>query len=225
MGVLELLANLGLPSAFVGIVATAWLFRNTHAKASGWALALGLVFFCSFGVIQLVDYVRNRGITVEVKPDDAYAIDENGPVRLDIVVTKSDKTLVTKTLEEIPSDRFHSRLRDLGWTPGEENLVAERRTAQFWSTNRIHAGQVQRLGATEFGVLRIRAVQFTANGKAVVTLELAGHQDPLPNEVTIENKSLDVQSFVGIPEFYVAVREADFQTDLPWAAFNVFTVH
>ena len=63
-----------------------------------------------------------------------------------------------------------------------------------------------------------------AAGKAVVTLELDGHGTPIPRSVSIPNKGIDVQSFVQAAEFYIGVREADFQTETPWAAFNVFTI-
>ena len=54
-----------------------------------------------------------------------------------------------------------------------------------------------------------------------MTLELDGHGTPIPAFVSIPNKGIDVQSFVQAAEFYIGVREADLQTENPWAAFNV----
>ena len=60
--------------------------------------------------------------------------------------------------------------------------------------------------------------------RQLVTLELDGHGIPSPSSVSIPNKGYDVQSFQQATEFYIFVREANFQTENPWAAFTVFTV-
>jgi hypothetical protein len=40
--------------------------------------------------------------------------------------------------------------------------------------------------------------------------------------VKIGNKNLDIQSFQDKGDFVIAEREADYKTDLPWAAFTIY---
>ncbi|MGH8678192.1 MAG: hypothetical protein ACREUQ_07575, partial [Burkholderiales bacterium] len=116
------------------------------------------------------------------------------------------------------------RLLDVGWRPATECDDAEAGDPKFWSTHRVYLGREHNLGKTRYGVLKLNAKRFTGEGKAVVTLSLEGHEAPLPKDVAIANKGLGVQSFADVPEFYIAVREADFTVDPPWAAFSVFSI-
>ncbi len=118
------------------------------------------------------------------------------------------------------------RLRDAGWRPAEECTSASNESnnfSRFWQTNRVYAGRVCSLGSSPYGTLKIRADSFGSDGKAIVTLILGGHGQPIPSNVAIPNKGLNIQSFSDVPEFYIAVREADFTDENPWAAFIVFS--
>ncbi|MFX0203266.1 MAG: hypothetical protein ACFFCW_44750 [Candidatus Hodarchaeota archaeon] len=251
MQILELLADLGLPSACVGTVIIAIIFKRTHAKISTWAAVIALVLMVIFAVIQFVEVFRGSDVSIGVKPAGASAFTASGhPVNLEISVTRKDKVLATRIIEKLSESTYQTRplvvnmeatgltvsygdyqigllafdrIRTVGWRPAEE--CAESGSPHYWYTNRVHAGQTLRLGETDYGTLKICAISFTESGEAKVALELAGHGEPIPAEVVIRNKGLGVQSFLGIPEFYIAVREADFTTDHPWAAFSVFSLH
>ena len=251
MRMFELLVGLGLPSACVAMVIIAWLFKTEHARISAAAawVAVGLV--AVFGVIQLVDVTRGK-VSIDIHPKDAMAFTPAGhPVELEISVSRGSQILEKGRVEALPESRLRARplaldraddglavthdgyrigllqnqrLRDIGWLPAEDCTGPESAEPRFWHTRRVHAGQTHRLGETRFGILTITAAQFTADGRAVVTLKLAGRNEPIPREVLVENKGLDIQSFAEVPEFYIAVREADFTGDAPWAAFSVFSM-
>lgn len=219
---LDLLANLGLPSAFVAMVVIALIFRKTHAKVSVAAAVMAVGLVGVFGVTQLVESASGKDIQIHVSADDVYALAAGGPTDLVITASRGNSAPVQLKLGKPSMERFNDRLKDLGWTLASDCAPQATGTPSSWSTNRVFAGQTQRLGLTKYGMLRIRAEHFLKTGEAVVTLILDGHESPIPNRLRIRNKGLGVQSFQEIPEFYVAVREADFKTTPQWAAFNVF---
>jgi hypothetical protein len=251
---LELLVNLGLPSAIVGMVLIAVIFKRTHAKISAWAASIAVGLGGLFGAVQLVDIITGKDVTIRVEPSDAQAFTASGrPVELEIDAMRGAKVVATRRLEKLSERSYrsrplvlgqleglflgveyqdfqlgvldHQRLRDAGWHLAADcgNLRGE--TAgepKFWHTNRVHAGETYNLGSSQYGIVKIKARSFTRDGTALVTLTLGGHGQPRPAEVEIPNKGLEVQSFAEVPEFYIALREADFKTRNPWAAFSVF---
>lgn len=219
---IEQLASLGLPSAFVGMVLIALIFKPTHQKVSTVAAIMAVFLVGVYSFIQLSEAWSGEDLTISVLPDGAQAFDSTGPIALDIAVSRGDTSLTAISIAQPSADNFDNSLRNLGWKPAVECL-APTRLPSFWSTNRVHAGQTQRVGQTDFGLLRIGAQQFTDKGEAVVALELLGSDLPVPDQLAIKNKGIGVQSFQGLPEFFVAVREADFQATPPWAAFTIFT--
>ena len=223
MTTLELFTKLGLPSAVAGMVLVALLFKSKHPTEARWAAVTAVILMGVFGAVQLFDYVSGEDIAIKVNPDGVYALSPQGPSALTVSATQGSSTQTMKIAK--PSQTgFEARLRDLGWKPATECATPSESTPRFWSTNRVYVGQTQRLGQTRFGMLKIHAEKYSASGDAAITLILDGHKAPIPNLLEIKNKGLDVQSFEEVPEFYVAVREADFQADPPWAAFSVFSM-
>ncbi len=252
MDMLKLLVSLGLPAAFVGMVVIALVLKSINKTVSTWAawIAVGLV--AVFGIGELVNALRGADITLKVEPSSIYAFTPEGqPVDLRITATRRTSVVasmnVPKQAEDVYASRplslestekgllvkhqgnpvgvlTRDRLRDMGWRPSEEMEPVSEVEAKYWYTNRVHAGQTQRLGESRYGVLSIHAKGFTSSGEAVVTLILEGHEGPLPSVLKVRNKSLGTQSYSGIPEFYIALREADFAADPPWAAFSVFSI-
>ena len=222
MPTLELLAGLGLPSAAVGLILLGWILKVSHPKSSTCSFITGLAFLVTFGAIQLYQLVTGADVIISDPPPNAFVLDSGGPVQLDITVSRGDEILATKTIPALSSTNFDRTLRNMEWTPAAESTTTI--APRSWSTNQVRAGGSYSFGQTNYGLLRIRADQFTSAGEAVVTLELDGHGIPSPSSVSIPNKGYDVQSFQQATEFYIFVREADFQTENPWAAFTVFTV-
>ncbi len=248
---LELLVSLGLPSATIAMVLIALLFKRDHSKIAAWAgwAAVGLV--AVIGIGQLVQIWRGD-VTIEMSPNDAVALDNSGrPVELEITVRRAGRILETITLKTIADDRYETRslavtgnedrlsvlyenqpigvlrrerLTDVGWRPAAECGSPGAGDPRFWSTHRVFVGREHNLGTTRYGILRLQAKRFTQDGKAVVALSLEGHDAPIPKDVPIANKGLGIQSFANVPDFYIAVREADFTVDPPWAAFSVFSI-
>ena len=224
MSTLDLLVGLGLPSAAVGLILLGWLLKGSHPKISTLSLIIGIVFLTPFGGIQLYQLVTGEDVNLSLRPQpqDVFVLDPSGPVQLDITASRGDDTLATQTIPALSRSVLDTRLRNMGWTQATEDTTTT--APRFWSTNRVSVGASYNFGPTNYGLLRIRVDQFTSAGEAVVTLELDGHGTPIPASVSIPNKGIDVQSFVQAAEFYIGVREADFQTENPWAAFNVFTI-
>ena len=224
MFTLDLLVGLGLPSAAVGLILLGWLLKGSHPKISTSSLIIGFAFLTTFGVVQLYQMVTGQDVNISVTPppQDVFVLNSSGPVQLDISASRGDDTLATQTIPALSRSVFDTRLRNMGWTQATEDTTTT--VPRFWSTNRVSAGASYNFGPTNYGLLRIRVDQFTGTGEAVVTLELDGHGTPIPQSVSIPNKGIDVQSFVQAAEFYIGVREADFQAENPWAAFNVFTI-
>ena len=219
----ELLAKLGLPSAFVGMVLIAVIFKSTHRRVSAWAAVVAVCLVGVYGVIQLAEALSGGDIDITVSPIDAHAFTDSGRVALVISVSRNGSILKTAKIDQPSKANFENRLRNLGYYKSSaECTVPAGGTPAFWSTNRIYAGQTQRLGPTEYGLLRINAKQFTGTGETVVALELADRGQPVPQQVAIRNKGLEVQSFSEAADFFIAVREADFTADPAWAAFVVF---
>ncbi len=219
---IEQLTDLGLPSGFVGMVLIAVIFRKIHQRVALVAAIMAVLLVGIYGTIQLIEAWSGEDIQVAVSPVGALAFDRTGPISLDIVVSRGDTRLATTSVAQPSADLFDNNLRNIGWKPAAECLEPAR-IPSLWSTNRVYAGQTQRVGQTDFGLLFIDAQQFTATGEAVVALELRGSVAPIPEQLAIRNKGIGVQSFPELPEFFVAVREADFQASPPWAAFTIFT--
>lgn len=220
---IELLTQLGLPSAFVGMVLIALIFKQSHPQVSVAAAVMAVVLVGVFGFVQLAEGVSGKDIGIQVSPEGVYAVSADGPTALSISASRG-KAVQTYAIEKPSKDGFETRLHNLGWKLATECATQTETTPHFWSTNRVHAGQTQKLGSSKYGLLKLYAERFTGDGDAVVTLILDGQGAPLPKRIEIRNKGLAVQSFEEIPEFYVAVREADFQASPPWAAFNVFSL-
>lgn len=248
---LDILVSLGLPSAIVAMVLIALIFKRDHAKIStsaGWS-AIGLVGILGIG--QVVEIWRGQ-VSIDIAPSNVYAFDDIGhPVEVAITAERAGSTLESVTIKEIPDSQYadrslalgpgddgltvmyhdqpigklnRRRLVDVGWQPGAECNNGDAGDPKFWSTHRVYVGRPHHLGNTRYGALKLIAKSFTGDGKAVVTLGLEGHESPIPNALAIANKGLGIQSFSAVPEFYIAVREADFTVDPPWAAFNVFSI-
>lgn len=250
-GLLNLLVGLGLPSAIVAMVLIALVFRRDHKKLSVVAAAVAVALGTLLGVIQLADYVRGD-LEIQTSPADATAVMADGkPIDFDISVLRGGRVVKTQQIPQravteleqraLGLDHLDSafrvsyagsplgrigddRVRDLGWRPVAECRETEAGAPQFWSTYRVYVGREHRLGQTADGVLRLQAKRFTADGHAVLTLRLDGHDAPDPPEVSIPNKGLSTQTFPGVGDFYIAVREADFTGPQPWAAFSVFAI-
>lgn len=257
MSTLQFLVNLGLPSAFVGMVLIAILFKRSHGTISAWAASIAVGLVGLFGLIQLVDVLRGKDVIVQFEPADVQGFTPSGrPVDLKIEARRGSRVLNVRRVEKLSERAYKSRplslgepqgavyaveyqdfqlgvlnqqrLRDAGWQPAEECARSAEEiagTPRFWHTSRVHAGDTYKLGPSQYGAVQISARSFTSDGKALVTLALGGHGLPRPTEVAIANKGLDVQSFAEVPEFYIAVREADFESRNPWAAFSVFARH
>jgi hypothetical protein len=223
MNPVTLFAQLGLPSAFVGMVLIAVIFKKTHQRVSAGAAVMAVCLVGVYGVIQLTDALSGRDIDIEVSPPEPYVFNGSGPVALEVSVRRGKEILKTKKIDPLSDDNFGNKLRVLGWSkPSAEGTMQESSTPQFWSTNRVYPQRPETLGVTGIGKLMIRAIRFSEAGEAVVTLELADKSQPQPPQLTIKNKGLDVQSFQGKGDFYIAVTGADFTANSKWATFSVF---
>lgn len=250
MSFAEMFVNLGLPSGFVAMVLIALIFRKAHPTTGKWAARLAILLGMSLAGFEFWEIFLGTDADLKLMPQNVRAFTYSGrPTDLDISIVRKSKSVKTIKIEKVSETVFQSRslavksdvasfrvehqgyqigilnhrhLRDVGWLPSEECPNVKTSKAGHWYTNRVHVGQSSRLGMTPYGVLTIRATKFTADGDAVVSLSLLGHSDPIPNELKIRNKAVDVQSFPGLPVFYIAVREANFQTGNPWVAFTVF---
>ena len=249
---LELLVSVGLPTAVVAMVLIALVFKKDHSRIATWAGWAAVALVAVFGIGQLVEIWRGK-VQVEVVPKDASGFDSAGrPVDLEVRVRRGGRDLDSVTIPGMSQSLYEQRslsaarsdsglavvfqqqpigvlrrerLLDVGWHPATECGGAEIGDPKFWFTHRVYAGREHSLGATRYGMLKLRAIRFTQDGKAIVSLRLEGHETPIPMEIAIANKGLGIQSFADVPEFYIAVREADFTVDPPWAAFSVFSIH
>jgi hypothetical protein len=221
---LSLFAQLGLPSAFIGMVLIALIFKKTHARVSAGAAVIAVFLVAVFGLIQLMEANSGGDIALDVSPEEAYAFNASGPAAIEVAMKKGTTVLKTFRILDRPSDgNFGDRLKDLGWRKAlAEDKEQKSGAPQFWSTRRVYVNKPQKLGQTEGGLLKIKAMQYTKDGEAVVTLELADKSQPIQPSLTIKNKGLGVQSFPDAGDFYIAVREADFTDPTPWAAFTIF---
>ncbi|MBU0544821.1 MAG: hypothetical protein KKH97_05755 [Proteobacteria bacterium] len=220
---LSLFAQLGLPSAFIGMVLIAIIFKKTHTRVSAGAAVMAVILVAVYGLIQLKETHFGDDIALEVYPQEAYSFNASGPVTLKVSVRRGKVILKTLQIDQPSDDNFGDRLKNLGWRKTlAESTEQKSSTPQFWSTNRVYVGRPQTLGLTEGGLLKITAMQFTGAGEAVVTLELADKSQPIPTKLTIRNKGLEVQSFPEKGDFFIAVREADFTAPTPWASFAIF---
>ncbi|NIM22926.1 MAG: hypothetical protein GTN51_01475, partial [Armatimonadetes bacterium] len=148
MSTLELLAGLGLPSAFTGMVLVALVFRRAHAKISTWAACFAVALVGLYGVIQLAEALRGSDVQVRVDPQDARAFNSPGcPVDLEISVVRRGKILTKREIGKQSEAAYQSRpltvdarkdalavkyggyrigeldhecLRKIGWQPAEE---------------------------------------------------------------------------------------------------------
>lgn len=216
-------AQLGLPSAFIGMFAIALFFKKNHPQVATAAAVITIFLVAVFGIWQLRESFYGRDITIDVSPPEAYAFNASGPIALDVSVRRGEALLTSSQISKPSLENIKDRLKDLGWRqPSAEKMVLESPKPEIWSTNRVYAGRSATLGQTEAGLLKISAMKFTGDGEAVVTLELADKSDPIPPQIRIRNKGLEVQSFPDKGEYYIAVRAADFTTSEPWATFSVF---
>ena len=108
-------------------------------------------------------------------------------------------------------------LRNTGWRPAAE--TRESTDPLFWYTYKVFIGQKQFLGESEYGRLSVEL--YKISDKAEVGLQLEGHDDPIPKTISVPNKRVGKQDFPGLPTFYIAVREANFEEG--WVAFSIFT--
>ncbi|GAH48392.1 unnamed protein product, partial [marine sediment metagenome] len=108
-------------------------------------------------------------------------------------------------------------LRNTGWRPAAE--TRESTDPLFWYTYKVFIGQKQFLGDSEYGRLSVKL--YKISDKAEVGLQLEGHDDPIPKTISVPNKRVGKQDFPGLPTFYIAVREANFEEG--WVAFSIFT--
>ena len=97
MPTLELLAGLGLPSAFVAMVLIALIFRTAHPKISAWAGVLAVVSVGAYAVIQLAEAATCSDVSIQIDPPDVCAFSQTGhPVDLSITVLREAKPLKTR---------------------------------------------------------------------------------------------------------------------------------
>lgn len=245
---LEIFSNIGLPSAIVGGVIIALIFRQSHPKIST-ASVIGSIFLIfTLGLVQLFAELSEQHVSIQLSPQQAYAFTADGrPTTLDISVNRNGKVAAHRVLQSFPVEELNQRtlsissatedfavkyqgntlgilsqdaLRKLNWEP-QNNAGSDPR---FWYTNRVFVGQTLTLGNSKYGILKIRTYRFNAEGEAEVSLVLEGYANPIPKRIRVKNKQLAVQTFAGLPEFYIAVREADFKAEEPWAAFNIFSI-
>lgn len=245
MTALELLTNIGLPSAIVGLVIIAFIFRYQYKRLVKAALIIALVLAALIGLAQVIYHFN---IKVDREPENAYAMTTKGePVDLKIDVRVGDKILKSETIARPDKSEYEGRslkiidnnLKDeyfvIGYygnqvgyiyydelhNQGWRKVNGTPGTPKFWSTYRIYAGQSQELEGCEYGRL---AIKFYAvnEGKAEVSLLLEGSGEPVPPRVLISNKGVGQQDFAGLPTFYIAIREADFADG--WIAVGVFIV-
>ena len=249
MELLQLLAKLGLPSAIVAMVIITVIFHKRFPKLSVIAGAISIFLATTLGIIQIGLYVTGSDIVIMTEPKKVYAITSKGkPTDLTIQIMREGNLLDSLILEKPNQNSYEGRLlslfltenkrdekfavkyegnqlgvinfqalRNSGWHPSAE--TRESRDPLFWYTYKVFIGQKQFLGESEYGRLSIKLHK--VSDKAEVGLQLEGHDDPIPNRISISSKGVGKQDFPGLPTFYIAVREANFKEG--WAAFSIFT--
>ncbi len=249
MELLQFLAELGLPSAIVGMVTIAWLFRKQSPIWANVAVGISIFLAAIFGIIQIVVLFTGSDIKITTTPKNVYAITPRGkPTDLMIQIKRQGSLLDSMMLRKPSVNSYEDRMLSL-------SLITNKQSRKFaatyegnqlgvinfqmlrnkgwhssteigggnplsWSTYRVYIGQEVTLGETEHGQLKI--ILHKVSDKAVVSLKIEGKEEPIPKSVSVPNKGVDSQDFPDLPTYYIVVREADFKKG--WAAFNVFTI-
>lgn len=253
MGTLELLANLGLPSAIVAMVLIAYLFRSEFSKLSKVAIIISIFLASVFGVVQLIMFTIGEDVQIVLAPEQIYAITPKGsPTDLRISALRGGKELQSKEILAPDARSYQTRLlslalfeesnrfavkyngnqlgllnfqmlRDKGWRPAYDPGANADGEPRFWYTYKIFPGQ-DPVALGDTENGRLTIKLHQITNKVEVSLNLEGHKKPIPERLYLANKAVGMQDFEGLPTYYVVVREADFGGDKPWAAFSVFTV-
>lgn len=247
MELLQLLAKLGLPSAIVGMVIIAIVFRKQSQNLANIAVGISIFLGACFGAIQIYNLVTGSDIEIVINPEDVYTVTRYGePTDLNIQIKRQGTLLDSLILRKPNLDIYENRILSLSRIKQDSKFAAEYnsnklgvinfqmlrnqgwhlsteikgKNALSWSTNRVYTGQEATLGETEHGLLKITIHKIS--DKAEVSLKIEGKEDPIPKTVSIPNKGVDTQDFPELPTYYIAVREANFKNG--WAAFNVFII-
>lgn len=248
MDAIQFLAKLGLPSAIVAMVIISYIFKDKFEKLTKISLGIAIGLAALIGLIQVFTWISGKDVTLSYSPSEFYALSRAGePVELNVVVKKSDKTIKADTVASIDPASFVNRiialdsvagqkfalfyerfqqgtlsfdeLRSHGWKQAADTGPGDAH-ATYWFTYKVYVGEPAPLGKTsDAGDLQI-LLKGIRNNQAIVTLILKGSRQPKPSEIGIENKKIGTQDFPGLPTFYIAVREANFEEQ--WAAFSVF---
>jgi hypothetical protein len=180
MRAIEILTNIGLPSAIIGMIVIAFLFRKEYKKIVKAALIIALILATLLGVAQIIYHFN---LKVDRIPHNVYAIATGGnPVELKIEVKVGDKILksdiITKPdsveyenrpLKVINNDLdnqcfnigyygnqvgrvFYDELTSQGW----RKFTGTSETPRFWTSYRIYLGKSHDLKQCEYGKLSIK---------------------------------------------------------------------
>jgi hypothetical protein len=109
--------------------------------------------------------------------------------------------------------------------PAESRSDVERSEAppELFLTPKVVVGGSFSLGSVpQAGPVSVQFVRLDELGRAIVRVDGSGLGPARPATLELTNKSVRTQSFGSI-DFDVAIREASFVADPPWAAFAVIT--
>lgn len=249
---IALLNGLGVPAAIGAALIITISLKKTHPKASGVGAIITLTAVAAFASIDLFPKGRDAFWTaprIETKPEEFFASSADGnPVAASIGVYRGGTLLVEKKIVPISNDRLLARPLHLQRRADEfvalnqtvpvgvisddsiraaglvQCCIGGENQSKVLHTRRVYPGDTIQLDNSSHGSLKLRFERIGRKGGAVVTLISDALGEPRPREITVENKGNDSQIFQGVHEFLVAVREADFTREHPWAAFTVVAI-
>lgn len=114
MDLIQILANLGLPSAIVCMVIIAWLFRKQFERWAKRAVVLAIILALFLGLIQLANLIIKKNISIICTPEDFYTLSRKGkPQEVKLQVQRGEKTIATKKISALDEQSYKSRLFSL----------------------------------------------------------------------------------------------------------------
>lgn len=243
------LADLGVPSAIIALVAIA-IFLKTHSLISKLAASSAVLLAIALGAAQLGPSILEffRPIRIETEPELWHGLTPAGRPTDVLVKAIRGEELIKDEVEYASFDRknFARRKLRLSAFPGDhsqyaahynDTVIGRVQSSELrhvgwmpkydaganntiWSTKRVYVGDVILLGRSALGNLELRILRYAADGTAHVALRL-NERAARPEIVKIKNKSFEIQTFLGIHEHLIIVLEADFTVEEPWAKFAV----
>ncbi len=249
MNFVEVLVNVGTPSAAVSLLVVAWWFWNRSHRISQVALVAAIVFIVAFGVATL--WQRSLApIRLATTPERWFAVGPDGapaPVRIAALRgadTISDTTVAARAeqwtslqlvrdsgdpsmyrvLSSDVSLGFVSEqaLLDAGWY----RVVGGSGSTPLFTTNKVRIGRLEQwdCGGRRFHLTPLGYPPAGNEFSARLRIELRRGAQTYTDTISVINKRF-AETILGEDVFYVALREAGYLNDDPedpWGAFTVF---